>query len=220
MGTVPLRRRLEHGGHTDPEWRGGHSLSACFVAPVEFSRVRERIEPLRDALRPFPFVSLHPDHFMHITLCVLGFLVPEPEEQSEVSREHLARMEHNAREALGSFPAFSARLENLNAFPGAAFVEVHDGGMLERLREVLCRSCGFHVPEGPTHLTLAYFQAAEGSRVPDALISAIESHREWPVGEIRVERVEITLLDLSRQYPEPETIAEIPLGASQEYPDR
>jgi hypothetical protein len=53
-------RRLEFGGHTDPGWRDGHALSASFMIPVEASHFRERLEPLRDALRPFPFVSLHP----------------------------------------------------------------------------------------------------------------------------------------------------------------
>src|SRR3712207_7920984 len=58
-------RRLEFGGHMDPAWSEGHTLSASFMIPVPASRFRERLEPLREALRPFPFVSLHPDHFMH-----------------------------------------------------------------------------------------------------------------------------------------------------------
>ncbi|HEX5975584.1 MAG TPA: hypothetical protein VFY57_10560, partial [Rubrobacteraceae bacterium] len=66
-------RRLEFGGHTDPAWREGHSLSASLVIPVEASRMRERLEPLRDALRPFSFISLHPYYFMHVTLLFAGF---------------------------------------------------------------------------------------------------------------------------------------------------
>ena len=82
-------RRLEFGGHTDPGWRDGHALSASLVIPVEASRLREGLEPLREALRPFPFVSLHPDHFLHVTLLLLGFLVEEPKKDSEVSRGRL-----------------------------------------------------------------------------------------------------------------------------------
>lgn len=208
-------RRLECGGHTDPSWKRGHALSASFIAPVEVSRLKDRIEPLREALRPFPFVSLHPDHFMHITLCFMGFLVPEPNEENELSREQLSRVEARARKALADFPAIGARLANLNAFPGAAFVEVHDGGALERLRENLCRGCGFGAPTGPPHLTLAYFESDEGSPVPDALVSAVESYRDWPIGEITLDLVEITLLDLSGKYPDPEPVAEIPLVSSE-----
>ncbi len=204
-------RRLEFGGHTDPDWQDGHALSASLLVPVDASRLRERLEPLRDALRPFPFVSLHPDHFMHITLFLLGFLVEEPKERGEVSRERLGRIGADAREALASFPAFTVGLANLNAFPGAAFVEAHDGGMLDRLRETLSLGCGLERPEGPPHLTLAYFQAPDGTAVPEALISAMQRYRDWPVGEIAVANVEMPLLDLRMDYPEPDTLARIPL---------
>src|SRR5215218_2778885 len=95
-------RCLEFGGHTDPEWQDGHALSASLVVPVEAPILQRRLAPLRDALRPFPFVSLHPDHFMHITLLLLGFLVEEPDEESEVSRERLGEIEDSARRALSA----------------------------------------------------------------------------------------------------------------------
>ncbi len=208
-------RRLEFGGHMDPGWREGHALSASFMIPVEASRFRERLEPLRDALRPFPFVSLHPDHFMHITLLLLGFLVDEPEEEDEVSRERLEKIEEDARRAMSGFPTFTVRLANLNAFPGAAFVEVHGGGMLDRLRDALCWSCGLEKPSGPPHLTLAYFHAPDGASAPEELVDAISRYRDWTVGELAVESVEMTVLDLRLDYPEPETLAEIPLKKSQ-----
>jgi 2'-5' RNA ligase len=205
-------RRLEFGGHTDPAWRDGHSLSASFVIPVEASaRLRARLEPLRDALRPFPFVSLHPDHFLHVTLLHLGFLEAKPRADDEVSREGVEGLEADARRILSGFPAFAVRLANLNAFPGAAFVEVHDGGMLDELRDALCEGCGLRKPPGPPHLTLAYFQAPDGSPAPEELVSAISRYRDWTVGELAVESVEMTLLDLSVEYPEPEVLAEIPL---------
>ncbi len=207
-------RRLEFGGHMDPGWREGHALSASFMIPVEASRFRERLEPLRDALRPFPFVSLHPDHFMHITLLLLGFLIDEPEEEDEVSRERLGEIEEGARRAMPGFPAFTVRLANLNAFPGAAFVEVHEEGTLDRLREALSESCGLKKPPGPPHLTLAYFRIPDGTPAPEALISAIARYRDWDVGQLAIESVEMTVLDLRLDYPELETLAEIPLKKS------
>ncbi len=205
-------RRLELGGYMDPDWQEGHRLSASLVVPVEAWRFHERLEPLREALRPFPFVSLHPDHFMHITLVLLGFLVDEPGEEDEVSRERLQEIEKRARIALADVPAFTVRLANLNAFPGAAFIEAHDGGGLDRLRDALCTSCDLKKPPGPPHLTLAYFQAPDDTDTPDELISAIARYRDWPVCEIMVEDVEMTLLDLRSEYSEPETLAMIPLN--------
>src|SRR3712207_9300692 len=44
------------------------------------------------------------------------------------------------------------------------------------------------------------------------------SYRDWPVGEIVVEGVELTLLNLvAAEYPEPETLAKIPLERSEEH---
>lgn len=206
-------RHLEFGGHTDPEWRDGHALSASFVVPVEAPRLREGLKPLRDVLRPFPFVSLHPDYFMHLTLLPLGFLVPKPRAGNELARERLEELEARAREALRNFPPFEVELANLNVFPGAAFVEAHDGGMLEKLRDTICGRCGLEKTSGPLHLTLAYLQAANGTLAPDNFVAAVERYRDWPVGKFSVERVEITLLNLgSSTYPELETFARIPLG--------
>ena len=205
-------RRLEFGGHTDPEWQEGHAVSASFVAPVEAPHLREGLKPLRDALRPFPFVSLHPDHFMHLTLLPLGFLVPKPEDENELSRDRLEELGERAREALVGFPAFEMDLANLNVFPGAAFVEPRDGGMLEKLRDAVTGRCSLEKPTGPLHLTLAYLQEADGTLAPDEFVAAIERYRDWPVGKVSVERVEITLLTLgSSPYPELETFARIPL---------
>jgi RNA 2',3'-cyclic 3'-phosphodiesterase len=181
------------------------------MIPVGVSRFRERLESLRESLRPFPFVSLHPDHFMHITLLLLGFLVEERAKEGEVSHGRLKEIEASARHALSCFPAFTIRLANLNAFPGAAFVEVHDDGMLDRLRDALWANCGLKKPSGPPHLTLAYFQAPDGTSAPEGLIATIARYRDWDVGELAVEGVEMTLLDLRLDYPQPEILAEMPL---------
>ena len=205
-------RRLEFGGHTDPEWSDGHNLSASFLVPVESEAIRKALNPLREALRPFPFISLHPDHFMHVTLLLPGFLVREPKARNELSCDRLKEMASEAREALAGFQPFSAELRNLNAFPGAVFVEVHDRGKLGELREAIRQRCGLAEPPGPPHLTLAYIQAPDDSPAPEPFVRTIESHRDVPIGELRVDRVDLTLLDLGEEYPKPETFAELPLG--------
>lgn len=206
-------RRLEFGGHTDPAWKGAHSVSACLILPVDTEKLAERLEPLRRALRPFPFVSLHPDHFMHITLTCAGFVVDEPKQEGEVSWKSLEEIGARARASLSGVSPFRLTLANMNAFPGAAFVEARDGGgRLGGLCGALEKVPGLSKPPGLTHLTLAYFHAPEGAKAPDALISAIKKYREWPVGEIEVSEVKISLLDLRAEYPKPETMTRIPLG--------
>ena len=202
---------LEFGGHTDPGWQGGHTLSASFIVPVDVSSLKKRLEPLRDTLRARPFVSLHPDNFMHVTLLPLGFLVPDPVAGNEISPERLAEIEVRARRAVEDFPSFEIEFANLNAFPGAAFVEAYDGGMLKELRNRLCEGFGMSPSSSTPHLTLAYFQAPDGTPMPKGLAASIRKFRVWPVGKVPVNRIELTLLDVRADYPEPELIARIPL---------
>ncbi|CAN5906252.1 hypothetical protein BH23ACT11_BH23ACT11_00260 [soil metagenome] len=203
---------LEFGGHTDPDWQDGHSLSASLIVPVDVAPICERIEPLRETLKGMPFVSVHPDHFMHITLLMLGFLVSNPQKDNEISRKRLSEMEAQSREVLAGIPAFNVELANLGAFPGAAFIEVYDDGKLNDLRNALCENCGLEVADGLRHLTLAYFQAPRGAPTPGELVAALAGFRNWPIGEIQVEHVDLTLLDLTSEYPVPERLARMPLA--------
>ena len=84
--------------------------------------------------------------------------------------------------------------------------------MLDELRTTLSVSCGLKKPSGPPHLTLAYFQAPDGTEAPEELVSAIARYRKWPIGEVTVDNVEMTLLDFRADYPEPETLARMALG--------
>jgi hypothetical protein len=61
-------------------------------------------------------------------------------------------------------------------------------------------------------LTLAYFQAPDGTDAPEELISAVARYRNWPIGEIEVDSVEMSLLALHSEYPEAKILARIPLG--------
>jgi 2'-5' RNA ligase len=203
---------LEFGGHMDPDWQDGHTLSASLIIPVDVEPLRPRITPLRETLEGMPFVSLHPDHFMHITLLMLGFLVPDPEKENEISPERLSEVEASCRKVLANFPAFSVGLANLNAFPGAAFLEIYDRGKLDELRNALCEGCNLKAAKGLPHLTLAYFHAPNGAPAPGELISGLAGFRKWPVGEIPVEHVDLTLLDLNSEYPAPERLARMPLA--------
>ena len=205
-------RRLEFGGHKDPKWQGDHALSASFIVPVNVSRFEDRLAPLREDFGRLPFVSVHPDRFMHVTLLMLGFLMPQPEKGNEVSPARLAEISRRGRRALKDFPAFDIEFANVNAFPGAAFIEAHDGGKISELQDALCDSCEIEKPPGPPHLTLAYFQAPDDTPAPEEVISTLENYRDWYVGETRVEKVSLTILNINSEHPDPETLAAIDLG--------
>ena len=113
---------LEFGGHMDPGWQAGHTLSASFIVPVDVSALKPRLKPLRDS-SPDP---CHSSHYIQTTSCTSRCYrsvsrYPNPEQENEISPERLAEVEAAARRALKDFPAFEIEFANLNAFPGAAF---------------------------------------------------------------------------------------------------
>lgn len=143
---------------------------------------------------------------MHISLVMVGFA---DEGDSEARLESLAK---DARAALEGFGSFGASLKNLGAFPSAAYVEAHDqNGEIDALREALLLGCGLKSKPGPPHLTLAYFQTEEETDAPEELVQSIEGFRDWSVGEIRVDAVDLTVLDLCKDYAEPQVFARLPL---------
>ncbi|AHY45592.1 2'-5' RNA ligase superfamily [Rubrobacter radiotolerans] len=208
-------RRLEFGGHTDPDWRGEHDLSAAFILPVDTEVFSERLGPLREALSRFSFVSLHPDHFMHVSLVIVGFVEPSGREaEGTVTQGSLKKISSKAKEALADFSPFEVHLQGLGAFPAAAYVEAHENGEIDALRRVLRECCGLEPfeREGPPHLTLAYFKAENGTAAPPELISTVERYRDWYVGSFTAREVQLSLLDLTQEYARFEPVARIPLA--------
>lgn len=152
---------------------------------------------------------------MHISLVLIGLLKKEGDapgdDANSISHARLEEIKALALDALDGFGPFTFHLANLNAFPAAAFIEAHDDGEIESLAETLKMGCKFEDVVSPPHLTVAYFHSPDGSPAPDELVSAIENYRDWPVGDARVEEVELSLLDLNRDYPAPRPFARIPL---------
>lgn len=183
------------------------------MIPVEVKGIEGGISAARDALRPFPFVSLHPDHFMHISLVIVGFVTDEPGGPNEFSKENLAELAELAKEVVAGFGEFRLKLANLGAFPSAAFIEAYDeAGEIDKLRRSLFVCCGLEGKPGPPHLTLAYFTVKEKTNAPPALIEAIEPLRNRTFGSFTVRHVDLTLLDLTEEYAKPEIFARLPLS--------
>nr|WP_276129932.1 2'-5' RNA ligase family protein [Rubrobacter indicoceani] len=163
-------------------------------------------------MRPFPFVSLHPDHFMHISLVIVGFLTAAPESPDEFSEEGLASLAESAGEAVSGFGEFRIDLANLGLFPSAAFIEAHDrNGEIDILRDALLVGCGLQSKPGPPHLTLAYFKVEEETDAPEGLIEAVEPLRNRTVGSFTARHVDLTVLDLCSEYARPKVFARLPL---------
>ena len=65
-----------------------------------------------------------------------------------------------------------------------------------------------------TTLLQRMVEGTQEELAPAGLISAIARYRDWPVGEFAAESVEMTLLELRLDYPEPAVLAKMPLKRS------
>ena len=66
--------------------------------------------------------------------------------------------------------------------------------------------------DGLNYLLPVVVEGTHEEPAPEGLISAIARYRDWPAGgEFAVESIEMTLLDLRLDYPEPEVLTKMPL---------
>jgi 2'-5' RNA ligase len=170
------------------------------------------LDGCRTALSGYPFVRLHPDHFLHITLQELGFVREESASPDEISPARLEEFAHAAVGPISERDPFSLTLGGVNSFQDAAFLDVHDGGACTRLHTRLLELAA--IPRAPRyaylpHVTIAYYTSA----APIAgLAASLVPWRDVSLGSFLATEVEIVTLRLDEPYPPLETYAVIPLG--------
>jgi RNA 2',3'-cyclic 3'-phosphodiesterase len=200
------------GRHDTPSWRAHSGPFALCVVRLSVPTVQPALDRLRTDLQGVAGLRLHPDHFLHVTLQELGFVVDSPTHPDELTP---ARLEEFAQSAVGpaaAAPPFALRLGGVNSFEDAVFLEVHEAGRLLQIHEQLFDLA--IVPGRPAfpylpHCTLGHY---DGTASVEAAVMAIAPWREAILGELVVEEIEIVTLDPSQPYPPLESYAVIPLG--------
>jgi RNA 2',3'-cyclic 3'-phosphodiesterase len=180
---------------------------------VPAEALQPNLTALRGKLGALGGVRLHPDHFLHIMLQELGFVVESPRRPDEISAARLEEFAQTVVEPISSTRAFSVKLGGANSFQDAVFLDVRGGGRLARLHERL-----FDLAAMPTvpsysylpHCTIAHY---DGSTPPDAAYSALAPWRNEVFGEFAITEAEIVTLDPQDAYPELATYAAIPFGS-------
>jgi 2'-5' RNA ligase len=201
------------GRHDTEEWRAHNGVFAGCIVRVPADSLKPALDELRDALRPTPFVRLHPDHFLHVMLQEIGFVCDHPRKRSEWSAERLDEYVTAASTAVADAPSFDLHLGGANAFQDAVFLDVHDRGACARLHVRLHDLAA--VPFVPRfaylpHTTVAHF--TEQAPI-DNLPATIARFRDRRFGTFMVTQIEIVTLRVDEPYPELETHAVLPLSA-------
>ena len=199
------------GRHDSPYWRSHEGPYAACVVRVPADVLQPDLNALRVELERLDGVRLHPDHFLHITLQELGFVVDHPTRPDELTP---ARLEEFAQAAVGAVATIrpaAVTVGGVNSFEDATFLEVHPGTMLHTLHERLFDLAAVpYVPAYPylPHCTVGHY---DGSIPVAAALSVLAPWRKAVCGKFELTEIEIVTLDPSTAYPKLESYAVIPL---------
>lgn len=200
------------GRHDTPYWRAHSDPYAACIVRVPAESLHPNLTLLRRQLAGLQGVRLHPDHFLHIMLQELGFVVATPRQPDEISETRLEEFAQSIVEPISSMRAWSVTLGGVNSFQDAVFLDVRGGGPLSRLHERL-----FDLAALPTlpsysylpHCTIAHYDGTTPHEEAQALLAP---WRNEVIGEFQIAEVEIVTLDPNEPYPELTTYAVIPLN--------
>jgi 2'-5' RNA ligase len=204
-------RLLADGRHDSDEWKAhaGRFVACLIRVPAEV--IQPALDELRAALGAFPFIRVHPDHFLHIMLQELGYLCDHPAGRFEFARTRLDEFVAAASDAIGDAPSFDLRLGGANSFQDACFLDVHDRGACARLHARLHELAAIPTTAKHAylpHMTIAHYtEAAPIGNLP----AIIAQFRDRRFGGFRVSHVEVVMMDTSIPYPGFDTYATLAL---------
>ena len=204
-------RSTADGRHDTAYWRAHSDPYAACVVRVPADALQPNLAVLRRQLAELQGVRLHPDHFLHIMLQELGFVVENPRQPDEISTARLEEFAQSIVEPISSTCTWQVTLGGVNSFQDAVFLDVRGGGPLARLHERLFDLAA--LPTQPSysylpHCTIAHY---DGTTPPEEAHALIAPWRTEVIGEFAIAEVEIVTLDPNEPYPELTTFAVIPL---------
>ncbi|MBA3449773.1 MAG: 2'-5' RNA ligase family protein, partial [Chloroflexia bacterium] len=170
------------------------------------------LSTVRDELLGLQGARLHPDHFLHIMLQELGFVVDHPTRSDEIAPARLEEFALAATSPVSDVQPFPVALGGVNSFQDAVFLEIGQNEPLNQIHERLFDLAAVpHIPSYPflAHCTIAHY---DGSVSPQAARTVIESWRAALLGQFTATEIEIVTMDPGSAYPELQTYAAIPFA--------
>jgi len=203
--------RVADGRHDTADWRSHTGDYAVCIVRIPPGAIAAELEPVRQVLAVRPFIRIHPDHFLHITLQELGFLCDRPGRADEISPARLDEFVEAAARPVAFTRPFEIDLGGINSFQDAAFLDIHDRGHCAKLHARLHELAA--VPHMARygylpHSTIAHYTA---DRPIDGLAGALAPWRDTLFATFRVTQVEVVTLHRDETYPSLEPYAVIPL---------
>lgn len=201
------------GRHDTPYWRSHTGKYAACVIRVPAERLQPDLANLRGDLSRLDGVRIHPDHFLHVMLQELGFVLDQPRNPDELSSARLEEFAQAAVSAVSRLGPSTIAIGGANSFQDAVFLEVHPSESLhvmhERLFDLAAMPQASAYPYLP-HCTIAHY---DGSVPVLNALTVLSPWHDAICGEFEITEVEIVTLDPSVPYPDLESYAVIPLGS-------
>lgn len=203
---------IADGRHDSEAWLSSSGPFAMCIIRVQPRYIQPSLNEVRSGLEPYPYVRLHPDHFLHITLQELGFITATPSCAEEITPGRLDEFIAGATFALSGAIPFDIRLGGVNSFQDAAFLDVHDRGQCSRIHTRLRELAA--IPTQPKyayvpHCTVAHYLE---ERPAPGLQEKLAKWRDRRFGSFTVHELEVVTMELGEPYPEFKTIFTLSLA--------
>ena len=204
----------EDGRHDTEDWRARNTTFALCCIRVPQGALNEELDKVRDVLRGFPYVRLHPDAFLHIPIQELGFLSSEPRARDEISTARLEEFCGVARIPVAEFPRFRIKVTGINSFLDAPFLEITDEASLSRIQrrllDITLVQPNTRYPYLP-HITIGHY--THEAPIGD-LAAAIAPWRDVVFGEFEVTEIDVVTFSTTEAYPPLIEFQRLPLGTA------
>ena len=192
----------------DDDWTKGRSQYLTFHVRIRDEELIENIVEIQSRLSANACVAPFPQDYFHISVAGLGFLAKSEEYEDDILIENLQRIVNQAKEVLQTFSKFDVVFSKLNIFPDVVFVEVHDGGKIEKIFRGLqaipeIRKRKFDYPSFLPHVSIMHFQKKEDFT---RLVSYLEKLRDTEFGKMTVSSIELVNAHLFKKHPRLKTI--------------
>ena len=164
----------------------------------------------------FPYVNPVPRAALHVTVQSVGY-------REQLTAEQQSALVERAVPVLSSLEPFEAAIGGANSFDVAAFLEVHDGGVLRDVRAKLRAALPWLAEDGRDvlvrggrdiylpHVSFAYYN---GEADAQGVVAALARHRHEVVAKVRVASAKLVAvrLPLSPKGPRYRLQTSFPLG--------
>lgn len=198
------------------EWTRGRTDYAALLVRVTDAVIRSEIERVLGALEDVPGVDPYPEHYWHVTVKGLGFVVEEAIRGDEISPGRLVALAEEARPVLESTGAFEATVGPAAGFAEVAIMEVHDGGAVRALNTRLMESLDVlrTAVDGAVflpHISIARYGSHEGLAELKARLAKLRASFESGT-PMQVAEVELIVARLSSEAPTFDVVERYALG--------